>query len=40
MFKTSNNKAKYKELLVGMQLCLVLEAGHLKAFFNSQVVVS
>ena len=31
-FKTSNNKAEYKTLLVGMEICNTLGDGYLKGF--------
>ena len=39
MFKTSNNKDDYKVLLVGIEICNVLGAEHLKTFSNSQLMV-
>ena len=40
LFKASNNKAEYEALLAGMDLCLALGAKHLRAFSDSQLIVS
>jgi len=40
LFKASNNEAEYEALLVGMDLCCTLEAEHLCAFSDSQLIVS
>jgi len=40
MFKTSNNNAEYKALMVGMEICNALGVRYLKAFCNSQLVLS
>ena len=40
LFKASNNEAEYKALLAGMDLCLSLGAEHLRAFSDSQLIVS
>ena len=39
-FKTSNDEAKYEVLLAGMEICNALGVPHLKAFSDSQLVVS
>jgi len=40
MFKVSNNEAEYEALLAGVELCNVLGLEYLKAFSDSQLVVS
>ena len=40
MFKTSNNEADYEALLAGIEICNTLGVERLKAFSDSQLVVS
>ena len=40
LFKASNNEAEYEALLTGMDLCCTLGVEHLRAFFDSQLIVS
>jgi len=40
MFKASNNEAKYEALLADMEICNVLGVEYLKAFSDSQLVLS
>ena len=40
LFKASNNEAKYEALLASIDLCYVLWVEHLRAFSDSQLIVS
>ena len=40
LFKALNNEAEYEALLANMDLCYALRAEHLRAFSNSQLIVS
>ena len=40
MFKACNNEAEYKALIAGMELCCTIGADSVRAFSDSQLVVS
>ena len=40
MFKASNNKAEYKALIAGVELCYTIRADSVRAFSESQLMVS
>ena len=40
LFKELNNEARYETFLASMDLSYAFEAKHLRAFFNSQLIVS
>ena len=40
MFKVSNNEAEYEALIAGVELCYTAGADLVRAFLDSQLVVS